>query len=483
MRGRADQQTSRQTHTLRYPRLLVASRSRVSMPPRRSARLVELANPHFQLPYPPNVVSLLFSLLPLDARLRASEVCRGWRFLLNDASFWTHVHMGAGCRVNPRFLSDSRLALALLRAACVRAKGSLLSVDLSGVSGFILGEVPFALRWLDSATAGDKASLRDLVAPLCYPSLNLEQVTALCRTLPLCRVRCTVSCSAVEALPLLRREPPFALLTSRELFVANDGGDQALLDMTSALSVHKGMAKLTIVHAPLATRAVVGALVDAAISVGIIDVSFHECGLSQTALPALTRLLQSHGFECLRVRNQNVALFEGPGLPAFCDALRNCKSLQTLELLEVNLWADTAVAPPIIAALEGLPALQDLTLYGVFGNRADVTPVMQRAAGECLARLITRCTSLHVLNLPGNGLGEAGMKPIFEALRGNAGLVELTIWSEHISANFAHNVVLPAVLGNTRLRKLEGLLSGDGLRLPALQEVEDILEARRLADK
>jgi hypothetical protein len=85
--------------------------------------------------------------------------------------------------------------------------------------------------------------------------------------------------------------------------------------------------------------------------------------------------------------------------------------------------------------------------------------------------------------LPGNGLGEAGMKPIFEALRGNAGLVELTIWSEHISANFAHNVVLPAVLGNTRLRKLEGLRSGDGLRLPALQEVEDILEARRLADK
>ena len=290
-------------------------------------------------------------------RTRAREVCRGWRFFLEDASFWTHVDLSASCGVNPCFLLDSRLALPLLGAACERAKGSLLSVDLSGVV-VQWHAVPFVLRCfvLFAVSAANKASLRDLVAPT-FHRLDLDEVNELCLALPLCRVRCGVRCTAVEALPLLRREPPFALLTSREHFVANDGGDQALLDMTSALSVHKGMAKLTIVHAPLATRAVVGALVDAAISVGIIDVSFHECGLSQTALPALTRLLQSHGFDCLRVRNQNVALFEGPGLPAFCDALRNCKSLQTLELLEVNLWADTAVAPPIIAALEGLPAL------------------------------------------------------------------------------------------------------------------------------
>ena len=46
-----------------------------------SARLVDLANPNFQLPFLSNVVTLLFSLLPLDARLRAREVCSGWRFL------------------------------------------------------------------------------------------------------------------------------------------------------------------------------------------------------------------------------------------------------------------------------------------------------------------------------------------------------------------------------------------------------------------
>ena len=142
--------------TLCRPRLLSIVSKRVSMPPRRSARLVELANPHFQLPFPPNVVALLFSLLPLDARLRASEVCRGWRFLLNDASFWTHVDLSASCGVNPCFLLDSRLALPLLGAACERAKGSLLSVDLSGVV-VQWHAVPFVHQWLDSVSAANKA--------------------------------------------------------------------------------------------------------------------------------------------------------------------------------------------------------------------------------------------------------------------------------------------------------------------------------------
>ena len=76
------------------------------MPPRRSARLVDLANPHFQLPFPPDIVALLFSLLPLDTRLRAREVCRGWRCFLEDASWWECVDLGYDCGVNPRFLSD-----------------------------------------------------------------------------------------------------------------------------------------------------------------------------------------------------------------------------------------------------------------------------------------------------------------------------------------------------------------------------------------
>ena len=336
------------------------------------------------------------------------------------------------------------------------------------------------LRWAESVSAADKASLRDLVAP---PSdwLDAEQVTALCREMPLCRVRFSVDCTAVEALPLLRREPPFALLTIGNLFVGhNPGGEQAVRDLASALAGYKGMEKLSLSAVQLATRAVVGALVGAAISAGIKDMSFDDCGLSQTALPAMTRLLQSPGFERLSVDNYRRTLFEGPALPAFCEALRNSNKLQELRLQCVDFWADMAGATQLVAALEGLPALHEVSLSY---NRADGTLAVQRVVGECLARLITRSSSLRLLYVDGNGLGEAGMKPIFEALRGNAGLVELTLYEEEqFSAEFAGDVLLPAVRATTALR----VLGFDTVRVeppPSMRELKDILAARRLADK
>ena len=484
------------SYTLCRPRQLFAAPHRVSMLTRRANRVRGLREAALSLPLlgplPGDLVKLILRLLPLDARLRAREVRRGWCALLEDASFWTHVDLRKSCGVNPRFLTPrygvERHTLALLRAACVRAKDNLQSVDLSGVRYTRGG--PFIQQWLDSASAADKASLCDLVAPLCYPSLNLEQVTAVCRTLPLCRVRCTVYCTAVEALPLLRREPPFALLTICKLLVFNEEGEQAVLNLASALTVHKGMEQLSLYVVPL-TRAVVDALVDAAISAGIIDVSFHECGLSQTALPALTRLIQAPGFEQLRVDNDNLTLLEGPALPAFCEALRNCTSLRKLELYFVHLWHDMAVATQLIAALEGLPALQELSTVG---NSTDRTPAMQRAVGECLAPLIAHSTSLRVQDVSENQLGEAGLAPIFEALRGDSGLAELFLDEEQISADFACDVVLTAVRANTSLRELSGLRWVDAPEfdedekeeeelLPELQELGDILAARRQAEE
>ena len=170
-------------------------------------------------------------------------------------------------------------------------------------------------------------------------------------------------------------------------------------------------------------------------------------------------------------------------------------SLKTLKLISVNLWADKAVATQLIAALEVLPALQEVSLSW---NRADGSPAEQRAAGECVARLIARSTCLRKLELHHNDLGEAGLAPIFQALQGNAVLEELALGEEHISAEFARDVVLPAVHANTSLRKLKGLRWVDAPEsdsddeeeddveeelLPELQEVKDILAARRLADE
>jgi hypothetical protein len=119
---------------------------------------------------------------------------------------------------------------------------------------------------------------------------------------------------------------------------------------------------------------------------------------------------------------------------------------------------------------------------------------MQRAVGECLAPLIAHSTSLRVLDVSENQLGEAGLAPIFEALRGDSGLAELFLDEEQISADFACDVVLTAVRANTSLRELSGLRWVDAPEfdedekeeeelLPELQELGDILAARRQAEE
>ena len=202
------------TRTRCRPRFFAASRSRLSMLTRRANRVHGLRKAALSLPLlgplPGDLVKLLLRLLPLDTRLRAREVRRGWCALLEDAELWTHVDLSASCGVNLRFLDphrgDWRLLLALLRAACVRAKGGLLSVDLSGVFVGWQG-VPFVLQLAETLSAAEKASLRDLVAPTSR-SLNAGQVTALCLALSLCRVRCTVYCNAVECCLCCAASPP-----------------------------------------------------------------------------------------------------------------------------------------------------------------------------------------------------------------------------------------------------------------------------------
>ena len=80
------------------------------------------------------------------------------------------------------------------------------------------------------------------------------------------------------------------------------------------------------------------------------------------------------------IAEMEVNLFvESPALPAFCDALRNCKSLKTLALNGVELWDDMVVAGQLILAMVELPVLQEVSLCR---NSMDETPD-QRAVGEC----------------------------------------------------------------------------------------------------
>ena len=231
------------------------------MPPRRSARLVELANPHFQLPFPPNVVSRLFSLLPLDARLRAREVCRGWRFFLEDVSFWQRLDFSVA--VAERL--TVALTWGLARAACARAKGTLHTLDLYGVR-----EVQLAA--LEALMAENGESLRSLETPYSL-FLKAADVARMCQAAPLCKLRCHVECTAAEVAALLRCE----LVCPSLLQVYYLNTQQQQTDFATALASRTGVMELWLVGGNLAGGAALEDLARAMVAAGVTSALISHC--------------------------------------------------------------------------------------------------------------------------------------------------------------------------------------------------------------
>ena len=104
------------------------------MPPRRSARVAAAAErvaarvgPASTLSALPLAVMLLiFSMLPVDTRLRCREVCRAWRAFVAAPTLWTTL------RVEAHFIFATQLALAASKAA----RGGLRTLDLTGWCGW-----------------------------------------------------------------------------------------------------------------------------------------------------------------------------------------------------------------------------------------------------------------------------------------------------------------------------------------------------------
>jgi len=92
------------------------------------------------VPLPLDLAARILHGLPIKDRLRAREVCRGWRALLDDASYWSEVDLrecGDGANGLPE---------ALLAAAVARAAGGLRSLNLSRNHGFCFDALIAVLR-------------------------------------------------------------------------------------------------------------------------------------------------------------------------------------------------------------------------------------------------------------------------------------------------------------------------------------------------
>jgi hypothetical protein len=303
------------------------------MPPRRSACLLA-AVPERELsalaPLPLALVLMIFSLLPVDCRLRCAEVCRGWCAVLSEVSLWTRLDLSATSGGLARPLTD-----ALLRAATAKARGALTALDVSGSERS--GAFP-ALLAVVTANAGALRELR-VYSPhtiaLYGGMIGPGGLAALLRAAPqLQLLAADVQCLFLEdeadeddeddeddeedcTGQMLRNEGVFAPLRLRRVLACTvrESEDHdwpvdahVVAAFAADLAAHASLQELQLEAFPL-DAAGLDAVVSVALARRLSGVTFAQCALSAECAPALLRLLGGDALKKLGItRDENVLL-------------------------------------------------------------------------------------------------------------------------------------------------------------------------------
>ncbi len=176
--------------------------------------------------------------------------------------------------------------------------------------------------------------------------------------------------------------------------------------------------------------------------------------------PSLARLLRGGGaLLSIRVENYHeytdepvLQLLDVPGAALLSDALRMNTQLSHLFLIAVRLWDDCDAATTLLSALVGHPSLRELSI------RDNPIPAEHAVrAGAVLAALVAADTpALLKLDVSECYMGEAGLRPLFEALPRNSHLEQLYCADNNNGSEaFARDVLLPAVRANKSLLYLD----------------------------
>ncbi len=258
-----------------------------------------------------------------------------------------------------------------------------------------------------------------------------------------------------DARRMLRNEAPFGPLRLRSLSVAfqEDADEASVVALAADLAAHASLICVKLYNAPLVTRAALEAVVDAALARQMTSLRFPMCHFAPaTVAPTLARALGGGGaLTELFISHDELPLLDAPSAALLAGGLRANSTLTSLSLVDVALWRDPHAAAALLAALTGHASLRSLGL-GV--NRVGAAHEAA-AAGAALGALVAaNAPALTVLALSHNDLGDAGLRPLFEALPANTHLRELNVSYNDMSAAFARGVLLPAVRANTSLRTL-----------------------------
>ena len=436
------------------------------------------------LPLP--LVHRIFLALPVQARGRASCVCRAWRAVMAEPAVWT------------------RLDLAGVRVAWGQSLDSVL-LNVSGRSHNTVVELDLLARYVQwehllpvlTANAG---SLRELHLLCVRPHLDrdrngipsVEEVVAAAPLLQVLTVEHT-SCTSSQAPRVLRSEPPFARLqTSGFLNVCfeEDVADEAAVmadfrpfaDALADVTLKPALKRFRIHTADTAQPALMGALADAVVARRLPELWLVDC--TPPAAAPLARLLAEGSLAVFNLHPQtrfdhHVTLpqFDLAGATLVADALRVNTTLTELELRAADLCVDVRVACALLGGLVGHRSLRELRLSGEETADADWSVL-----GAALAALIAAdAPALKVLwyfDYSERVLGDAGMAPIVEALPLNRHLRVLDLRCSGMSEAFARDRLLPAVRANTTLRKFTYSSECDDEDVPAAAEAVELVNRR-----
>ena len=355
----------------------------------------------------------LFTLLPADARGRASCVCRLWRDAAADPALWTTLDVS---RTGGTWLQLRRAPLLL--GASRRAAGALVALDVSGI-------LPEARRFetLLDVVRANAASLRTLrtFVDVSVEWRELEALVAAAPNLATLRVA-GLHGDAEKLMPFLQQEPSDAnptvlhfdaLDVSMPTYLV-DGFDVdvALVALVGALRGRR-FSSLTVTgdwadtaHTQEIGRAAFEELVDLALECRLSRMHFCNGGLTRVCVPGLVRLLADDtDIRELSVHNMgNNRLLEDEATAAqLSAALRASTTLHEFGVNEIRMGVATATV--MLTAAVGHRSLRVLYI-GVESRGVQDPELWRRFQNALHALVVANAPSLQTLEITIDGEGE-----------------------------------------------------------------------------
>ena len=299
-----------------------------------------------------DLVRAVVLLLPVNRRLRCSELSRAWRALLKDPSLWSRLDLSRASGFSlPLFIGFS---LPLLRAALAKAGGQLCALDITGQQ--IDQHMPvYRFRLLFEVVTANAATLEELRMGGEY-TFTVEKVRALLEAAPALQLleADVVIRDYQLARAMLRIEPPFQALRLRRLVLRPDPRAEWTANMTVAfllqcldLRRHASLETLELSSFALDTAAM-GVVVNACIALRLRNLVLDTCSVAPATVPDLTRLVAAGDIRELTVKDRRRDDDNTPMFDWNHESTHLLVAAARVSALTMLLLPDVAKAPEIV---------------------------------------------------------------------------------------------------------------------------------------